>query len=73
MINLDENVGRVVGRRKQSYGTLEARLRLQGTMVQMHKAFGHRWPVRGVFRFKTHEEADQWMMKLMARSGLKKR
>jgi hypothetical protein len=30
------------------------------------------WLAKGVYRFKTHEEADQWMMKILARADLNK-
>jgi hypothetical protein len=36
--------------------------------VEFHRALKHRWAAKGVYRFKTHEEADQWMMKMLARA-----
>jgi hypothetical protein len=72
MVNVEEKIDRVVGRRTKTPDGLKAGMKLQSTAAQLHKSFKHRWPVRGVFRFKTHEEADEWMMKMLARSGLKK-
>jgi hypothetical protein len=71
-VNVEEKIDRVVGRRTKTPDGLNAGMKLQDTALELHKAFKHRWAVHGVFRFKTHEEADEWMMKMLARSGLKK-
>jgi hypothetical protein len=68
-VNLEEKIDRFVGRRTKTPDSLEAGMRLQAIAVQFHRAFKHRWAAKGVYRFKTHEEADQWMMKMLARSG----
>ena len=47
-------------------------MQLQAMSVELHKAFKHRWMPKGVYRFKTHEEADAWMTKMLARSSLPK-
>jgi hypothetical protein len=47
-------------------------MQLQLAAAQFHKTFKHRWMPKGVYRFKTHEEADEWMMKMLARSDLPK-
>ncbi len=47
-------------------------MQLQKTAAQLHQTFKHRWMPKGVYRFKTHEEADEWMTKMLARSGLPK-
>ena len=44
-------------------------MQLQETAAQLHQAFQHRWMPKGVYRFKTHEEADAWMTKMLAQSG----
>jgi len=46
---------------------------LQKAYVRMRKALGLNWPVRGVFRFRTHEEADEWMATLEERAIAKAR
>ena len=71
-INLDEKIDRFVGRRTQTPDSLKAGMQLQAAAVEFHRAFKHRWAAKGVYRFKTHQEADQWMMKMLARSGLSK-
>lgn len=69
-INLDEKIDRFVGRRTKSPDSWEAGMKLQALGLELHKAFKHRWCPTGVYRFKTHEEADEWMIKMLARSGM---
>jgi hypothetical protein len=70
-INLEEKIDRIVGRRLKTPDPFKAGMQLQESAVQWHKAFKHRWAPTGVYRFKTHEEADEWMMRMQARSGMK--
>ena len=67
-INLEESFGKVVGRRTSLRNPFQAGMRLQALAEEMHKTFDHHWTARGVYRFKTHEEADEWMWKMLARS-----
>ena len=71
-VNLDEKIDRFVGRRSKMPDSLEAGMQLQAAAVEFHRAFKHRWAAKGVYRFKTHEEADQWMMKMLARADRSK-
>lgn len=71
-INVEEKIDRFVGRRTQTPDGLKAGMQLQETAAQLHRTFKHRWMPKGVYRFKTHEEADAWMTKMLARSGLPK-
>jgi hypothetical protein len=71
-INVEEKIERFVGRRVQTPDSLKTGMQLQATAAQLHGAFQHRWMPKGVYRFKTHEEADAWMTKMLARSGLPK-
>jgi len=68
VVNVDEFIGKTVGRRRRpaplgvnapGRGAMERARALQG---------GVRVP-RGVFRFKTHEEAHQWMIEHLARAA----
>jgi len=68
-INVEEKIDRFVGRRTGTPDGLRAGMQLQETAAQLHKAFKHRWWPKGVYRFKTHEEADEWMMRMLARSS----
>ena len=47
-------------------------MQLQSLGAELHKSFKHRWVAKGVYRFKTHEEAHEWMTKMLARSQLPK-
>lgn len=67
-INLEENIGKVVGRRTSLRDPFRAAMGLQALAAELHKTFDHRWAARGVYRFKTYEEADEWMWKMLARS-----
>ena len=71
-INVEEKIDRFVGRRTRSPEGLKTGMGMQAAGLQSHRAFKHRWLAKGVHRFKTHEEADAWMMKMLARSNLPK-
>jgi hypothetical protein len=56
---------RIVGRRKEPSGGLVAADNLLKTLRDLR---GNRpFLPRGVYRFKTHEEADAWQMKMLTR------
>jgi len=67
-INVEEKIDRFVGRRTGTPDSLRAGMQLQETAAQLHKSLKHRWWPKGVYRFKTHEEADAWMTKMLAQS-----
>jgi hypothetical protein len=71
-INVEEKIDRFVGRRTKTPDGLTAGMQLQSLGAELHKSFKHRWCPKGVYRFKTHEEADQWMTRMLARSGMPK-
>ena len=61
VINIQETIGKTVGRRQPPKDSLMAGFEHQAALNEWVEAFGHRlWP-RGAFRFKSHQEADQWM------------
>lgn len=68
-VNVEEQIDRFVGRRTSAPDSLKTGMQLQSTAAQLHQSFGHRWCPKGVYRFKTHEEADAWMTQMLARSG----
>ena len=56
---------KVLGRRKPPTGGVEAAANLQQTLLEVR---GPRpFVPRGVYRFKSHEEADEWQMKMLIR------
>lgn len=60
VVNIEDPVGKVVGRR----ANLSERNYLEHAFGMQKSLRGFPWPKfpKGVFRFKTHEEADQWLM-----------
>jgi len=62
VINLEESIGKQVGRRKPPVDPLRVASDMNQLATGLLAASGHKLPRRGVFRFHTHEEADQWMM-----------
>ncbi len=61
VINLDEPIGKIVGRR----GPPVRPAGLQETLNQVFASQGHFLCPKGVFRFKTHAEANLWRQKMM--------
>jgi len=65
LINVEETIGKVVGRRVQKSRPMNS--------ITSSKAHARAWqralPVsrgpKGVFRFKSHEEANEWMWNQM--------
>ena len=56
---------KVVGRRHPPRGGLEAAANLLRAVVELRK--GKPFIPKGVYRFKTHEEKDEWTRKMLAR------
>jgi len=61
VINLEETIGKQVGRRRPPVDPLRVASDMNKLATGLLAASGHKWSRRGVFRFHTHEEADQWM------------
>ena len=72
IVNLEEKIGKTVGKRIAWTDSFAAGMKLQETALALHKSFDNRWAPKGVYRFKTHEEADEWMMRMLARSQIKR-
>ena len=69
VINVQDPVGKTVGRRKLRDAWKFA-MDGQKTANQLRRSFGHGGLCpKGVFRFRSHEEADAWMMKMLAKSA----
>jgi hypothetical protein len=56
---------RVVGRRKDPTPTLENVRALQQLLRELRGK--HPFLPKGVYRFKSHQEADEWQMKMLSR------
>ena len=66
-INVEERIDRVVGRRSKTPDALSTATSNKAESIAWRKAFGGVRVPRGVHRFKTHEEADQWLWRMIAR------
>jgi hypothetical protein len=68
IINLEENIGKTVGRRTPPKDAFGYGMQLQKTLAQLQRTLGHpRFP-KGAFKFHSHEEADAWMMKYLTKA-----
>lgn len=66
-VNIDEPIGKVVGRRRQSPSPFGAAAMNPQPSQQWRKAFGGIPIPKGVYRFRTHQEADEWLWKMITR------
>jgi hypothetical protein len=66
VINLDEPIGKIVGRRRFP-NPLRVQLNEIKNAEAWRRAFGGIRVPRGVYRFNSHEEAHEWMMKHLTR------
>jgi hypothetical protein len=66
-INVEEKIDRLVGRRTKTPDALSTATSNKAEAIAWRKAFGGVRVPRGVYRFKTHEEADQWLWQMIAR------
>jgi hypothetical protein len=66
-INVEEKIDRFVGRRSKTPNALSTATSTKADSIAWRKAFGGVRVPRGVYRFKTHEEADQWLLRMLAR------
>ena len=66
-INVGEKIDRFVGRRTKMPDALSTATSNQADAIAWRRALGGVRVPRGVYRFKTHEEADQWLWRMIAR------
>ncbi len=66
-INIDEKVDRTVGRRINAPDGLSTTSSRKSESIAWRNAFGGIRVPRGVYRFKTHDEADQWLWRMISR------
>jgi hypothetical protein len=67
IINVEEKIDRQVGRRTKTPEALSTAASNKAESIAWRKALGGVRVPRGVHRFKTHEEADQWLWRMIAR------
>ncbi len=66
-VNLEETIGKTVGKCKPPRNTLDVRYSTKSNARAWRKLVDRPYVPRGVFRFKSHEEADAWLMMMMTR------
>jgi hypothetical protein len=66
IVNLEETPGKVVGRRTAAAADYD---RLAEAGKELFRGIGI---PKGVYRFRTHEEADQWMENQILQAALRK-
>lgn len=66
IINMDDPIGKTVGRRKQSAPLRILQEEKMSSKQWCRAGFGVAVP-KGVYRFTSHEEADQWLMDHLTR------
>jgi len=67
LLNLEEKIDKVVGRRLKAPDALSVRTSNKADSIAWRKAFGGVNVPRGVHRFRTHEEADDWLWRMISR------
>lgn len=67
VINIEDPIGKTVGRRKPPTDPLSLAGQTKADMRAWREAFPTSFVPRGVYRFRTHEEADAWMWKMITR------
>ena len=67
VINLEEHIERTVGRRTKAPNALSTATSHKAESIAWRRAFGGVRVPRGVYRFTSHAEADQWLWRMIAR------
>jgi hypothetical protein len=65
--NVEERIDRTVGRRTRTSDPLSLASSRKADAIAWRDAFGGVPVARGVYRFRTHEEADEWLWATISR------
>jgi hypothetical protein len=66
-INVEDDFGKIVGRRTKAPDPLSIETSGKTDAIAWRKAFGGVRVPRGVYRFRTHQEADEWLWRMITR------
>jgi hypothetical protein len=66
-VNVEERIDRVVGRRTRTPDALSTASSRRSDAIAWRRALGGIPVPRGVHRFRTHQEADDWLWRMIAR------
>jgi hypothetical protein len=67
IINVEEKIDKVVGRRTHPEDPLCVTFSNKASSIAWREALGGVRVPRGVFRFRTHQEADDWLWRMITR------
>ena len=67
IVNTDESIDKIVGRRTRVPDPLSVERSRKADAIAWREAFGSLHVPKGVYRFRTHEEADEWLWRMIAR------
>ena len=72
-VNMEEKIGKTVGRRAELSNPFDYAMGLQRTASRLRQlTVGRGLCPKGVFKFKTHEEADAWMWTMLVQQAQKR-
>ena len=66
-INVEEEIDRVVGRRLKPPNPLSVEMSRKADAIAWREVFGGVRVPRGVYRFRSHEEANEWLWRMITR------
>lgn len=66
-VNVEERIDRLVGRRTRTPDALSTASSRKSDAIAWRRALGGIRVPRGVHRFRTHQEADEWLWRMIAR------
>ncbi len=66
-VNLEETPGKTIGRRRPSADGLNAITSSKASAEQWQEAMKTGRIPKGLYRFTSHEEADEWLWKMLTR------
>ncbi|MEO8353986.1 MAG: hypothetical protein ABI680_19835 [Chthoniobacteraceae bacterium] len=71
IVNLEETPGKIVGRRCAPADPLLGYLRSPQEARKWKRAFGTPRIPKGLYLFKSHEDADAWLWKMLTRKRMR--
>ena len=66
-VNLQDPIGKFVGKRTSAPNALNTAHSSKAWARSWYRAAAASCPPKGVYRFNSHEEADQWLWKMITR------
>ena len=67
VVNVEEHIDRIVGRRTRTTDPLSTASSRRADAIAWQRALGGIRVPRGVHRFRTHHEAEDWLWRMIAR------